>query len=66
MEKASISENELLAFVSENPNSNAVKSTFKNRSQSYIKEFYKDTKMFGRICKRIWTWIKRVLMTLVD
>ena len=46
MEKASISENELLAFVSENPNSNEVKSTFKNRSQSYIKEFYKDKKMF--------------------
>ena len=51
MEKASISENELLAFVSENPNSNAVKSTFKNRSQSYIKEFYKDTKMLGEFVR---------------
>lgn len=51
MEKASISENELLAFVSENPNSNAVKTTLKIEVRVILRNFIKIQKMLGEFVR---------------
>lgn len=50
--KSSISEDELLDFVSKNPNSKAVVNTFKSRSKNSIKRFYKDTNKLGKFVKK--------------